>query len=68
MHVHSSYDFVHIIVNITVRQARMQDGTFVELEYPVTADSFILHHLNYSKLITLSTKTGKGKKKKNHPI
>ena len=45
----------------------MQDGTFVELEYPVTADSFILHHLNYSKLITLSTKTGKEKKKKKSP-
>ena len=40
------------MVNITIRQARMQNGTSVEHQYPVATSTFILYHLNYSELIT----------------
>ena len=45
--------FQYIIVNITVKQSRMQNGTYVEHQYPITVSIFILNHLNYSELITL---------------
>ena len=40
------------MVNITIKQAGMQSGTFVEHQYPVTTSTFILYRLNCSKLIT----------------
>ena len=45
--------FQYKMVNITVKQARIQNGTSVELKYPVTTSTFILYHLNYLELITL---------------
>ena len=44
--------FQYKMVNITIKQAGMQNGTSVEHQYPVTTSTFILYHLNYSKLIT----------------
>ena len=40
------------MVNITIKQAMIQNGTSVEHQYPVTTSTFILYHLNYSELIT----------------
>ena len=40
------------MVNITIKQARMQNATSVEHQYPVTTSTFILYRLNYSELIT----------------
>ena len=42
------------MVNSTIKQVRMQNGTSVEYQYPITTSIFILNHLNYSELITLS--------------
>ena len=44
--------FQYKMENITIKQAGMQNGTSVEHQYPVTTSTFILYHLNYSKLIT----------------
>mgnify|MGYP007088622842 CR=1 FL=1 len=39
----------------------MQNGTPMEHQYPVTAGTFIIYHLNYSEHITLPARIGKEK-------